>query len=110
MLLEPLFVIVCQGIGNETPGKAQVPCQNALMAGSQQSNTSQTMDELERYSNHFVYKNVNEELIKGLIAAGYLINSYNERIVRAQFPLGKFDFNVNIAINYEQFGIKYKLE
>lgn len=110
MLLEPLFAIVCSGIGNETPGKAQAPCQSILNAGSEQSKTSQTMNELQSYSEHFVYKNVNEDLIKATISIGYVLNSINEKSMRAQIPLNPFEIDLNLGLQVQNFGVKYKYD
>jgi len=70
---------------------------NALIAGSEQSKTTQQLMNAIIFWT-FVYKNVNGELIKTTIALGYLINSYNERIVRAEIPFKPFEFDVNYGI------------
>jgi len=98
----------CTTIGTETQGtSAKAPCQNALIATSEQSKLSQTMNELESYSQHFVYKNVNDEVIKVSIFAGYLFNSYNEKMVRAQLPFKPFELDMNLGLLVQNYGVKY---
>lgn len=110
MLIDPLFALFCNQIGTLTPGSAQVPCQNAVTAISQITNTTLTFQELESYGQNYVYKNIDPTLIKTLIAIGFLENSWQQKSVIAQIPLKPFEFNCNVQANNVNYGIKFKWE
>jgi len=110
VLIEPIFVLFCNTIGTETQGNAQIPCQNAINATSIETKTTQTFQELESYSQNYVYKNMDPTLIKSLIAAGFLVNSYSTKTVIAQFPLQPFEFNCHVQPNNVQYGLKLKID
>jgi hypothetical protein len=110
MLIDPAIALFCTQLSIMTPGNVNGPCVSALNATSASTNTTLTMNQLESYSQNLVKNNINEELIKTLIATGFLINSYNQRQVIAQFPLKPFEFNVNLSLLSSNFGLKYKYE
>ena len=110
IILDPIFALFCSQVGNLTPGNAQVPCQSALNATSQYTNTTLTFSELESYGQNFVYKNIDPTLIKSLIAVGFVGNSISTKTIIFQFPLKPFEFSGNFTMISTQFGIKYKYE
>jgi hypothetical protein len=102
--------MMCGAITTETAGGNKMPCQNVLDATSNQIKLTQSMNELESYSQHYVYKNMNPELLKTLIALGFIQNSIQQQKVIAIFPVKPFEFNLNIGLQNQQYGIKYKLD
>lgn len=53
---------------------------------------------------------MNPELLKTLIALGFIQNSFQMQRVQAQFPLKPFEFDLNLGLTFQQYGVKYRYD
>lgn len=106
MLLDPAIIAFCMQFQNS----GNNGCKIALDQTSSITQTTTVLNELQSYSTQFIYKNVDKNIIKGLISSAFLINAYKNRTVTAQFPLKTFEFNFNISGLSQQYGLKFKYD
>lgn len=106
MLLSPIITTFCmqfQSSGNSG-------CQAIFNQISNETKTTQALDQLQSYSQSYAYKNIDPTLIKTTIAIGYLYNAFNEQMIRMQVPIKSFEFDANLGIISKGGGLKYKYE
>lgn len=93
-----------------TPGMAPAPCQAVVNASSAATQTTATLNQLQSYIEQNTYKLLGKDVIYGTAGIVYIINSWNTKTLMATFPLKPFEFNINLASNFINSGIKLKLE
>ena len=106
MLLEPAIVAFCMNF----QGQGNAGCKTALDQISNATKTTEALNELESYSQNYVYKNINGELIKTMIAVVYIENSIQQQRVMAEIPFKPFEFDVNLGVLTSNMGLKYRYE
>lgn len=92
-----------------TPGSAPGPCQSFINAASVQTQTTATLNQLQSVLEQDAYKYIGKTVIYSLAGSFYVFNTVTNKQIIAQIPMDRFEANLNLGFNSQQYGLKYKI-